>query len=185
MTGNGYSVRCAAGPLQRGKMVGQRKEIRDAVFVQDALRQDDVRAEEDVTGKVAELSRRVAEEWDGLEANPGDLVGAGCDDRIDRARISKQKIPSQRIKRIGASEKRCWLQQGVAEERLVEPWSMNDRAGPLHDRRVTAEMIGVGVRGKHCHDVAAELLAHNFDRLLGTRLVEPSVHEHDLPVVIS
>jgi hypothetical protein len=45
-------------------------------------------------------------------------------------------------------------------------------------------VVGGGVRGKHRHDVATELLAYGLDHLLGTRLVEPGIHEHNLLVVV-
>ena len=149
MTGNRHPVRSATGALERGQMLGQREEIWDAVLVEHRRRQHDVGAEEDIAGEIAELSRRMTEECDGLDANPGDLVRAWLDDRIDRAGIGEQEIPSQRVERIGAAEEGGRLQQGVAEERLVEFWRVDDGAGSLHDRGVAAEVVGVGVRGEN------------------------------------
>src|SRR5215207_5084684 len=61
---------------------------------------------------------------------------------------------------------------------------MHHRARPSYDRRVTAEMVGMGVRGQHRRDLSTELLADDLQRLLRARLVEPGVDEHDLSIVI-
>src|SRR5215203_2241193 len=48
MTGHCHSMGNGAGAFQCREVVGQREEIRDAVFVKDVLRQHDVSAKEDV-----------------------------------------------------------------------------------------------------------------------------------------
>jgi hypothetical protein len=126
----------------------------------------------------------MAVEGDGLETNPGDLERTRLDDGVDRARIGEQEVPSQRVERIGAAEEGSWLQQGVAEERLVEFRCVDDCFGPLHDRRVAPEVVGVGMGGEHSDNVAAELFADDLERPLGARLVQPGVDEHDLPIVV-
>jgi hypothetical protein len=112
-------------------------------------------------------------------------VRAGLDDRIDRARIGEQEVPSQCFNRIGAAEEGGQLQQGVAEERLVKFRCVDNGAGSLHDRRIAAEVVCVRVRGEHPHNVAANFFADDLERPLGARCVEPGVDEHDLPVVVA
>jgi hypothetical protein len=111
-------------------------------------------------------------------------VRAGLDDRIDRARIGEQEVPSQCFNRIGAAEEGGQLQQGVAEERLVKFRCVDNGAGSLHDRRIAAEVVCVRVRGEHPHNVAANFFADDLERPLGARLVQPGVDEHDLATVI-
>ena len=185
MTGNRDPMGSAAGALQRGQMLGQREEIRNAVFVEDGLRQHHVSAEEDVAGEVAELSRRMAEERDGLETNPGDLVRARLDDRVDRARH----------RRAGSSPAAC---RADRRRRRATPVAARGSGGT--PRRTFGAWTTAPVRFtivalppkwsawacvvSTADDVAAELFAHDLDRLLGARLVEPGVDEHDLPIVV-
>src|SRR5829696_8408 len=165
-------------------MLGQREEIWDAVLVEHGGRQHDIGAEEDIAGEVAELSRRMAVKRNRLESNPCYLVVTWLDNRIDRAGFGEQEVPAQGVERIGTAEEGDRLQQGVAEERLVDYRCVDDGAGPLDDRGVATEVVRVGMRGEHRHDLAVQLLADGLQRLLGARLVEPGVDEHDLPLVI-
>jgi aspartate carbamoyltransferase catalytic subunit len=126
----------------------------------------------------------VTEKWNSLDPNSSDVVGAGLDQDIDRAGISEEKIPSQRFKRISATEEQRRLQQRVAEERLVERWGMHHGAGPLHHRCVAAEVIGVSVRREHRHDLASKLLANDLQCLFGARVIEPGIDQHDLAGVV-
>ena len=183
MTGHCYSVRDAARALQGIQMVGQREEIRNAVLVENVLRQDDVGAEEDIADDVAELARRMTVERDGFDDEAGDRVRSDLHEMVHGTGIGEEKIPSQSVEWVRSPEEHRRLQQRIAQERFVERRGVNSGIRPLHDGGVAAEVISVGMCGQDKADLTAELLTHRLQGFLGARVVEPGVDQDELAIL--
>ncbi|MDQ3541919.1 MAG: hypothetical protein M3440_14665, partial [Chloroflexota bacterium] len=160
-------------------------QIGKLVLLDRTGRENGIRAEEDAIEHEALLVQGMTRQCNDSHIDAKNVIGSRINDRVDIAGFRLKESVLQIVKRISAPVKQRRLDLGMLDYAGLEIGSMDHCTGPLFDKCMGAEVVGMAVRCDDCHHFRIELVLYRTEYLSGDRVIQPGIDNHHVVCVDS